>query len=211
MSALKDLIIKEGWRPVGLTVGLALLFALFGFKLLSLLALGAAAALVIASRNPVHSVSHFEKGSLTAPCDGTVRAIETEADGTVVVEIETGCLNASVLTMPLEGEVVSFSLMRGARLPRKSPLFEQLNEKATMTLQSISGQTVTLNHSLYRAAAPLVMDIKESGKKFGRGARYGVLLQGAVRLELPASTRVAVNAGEKVTATETLLGYMGNT
>jgi len=209
MGAMADLILKEGWRPIGIAVGAALLFAIFGFELLSFFALVGAIALVRTYRRPVRSVSHFEKGSVTSPCDGTVTLIETASDGGIVVEIETGCLDGSMLTMPFDGTCVHCSLVRGARLPRRSPLFALLNEHATMMMETAGGKLVTITHAMYRAPAPLIIDDVSSEKKRSHASRYGILVQGLTRVHLPASTRVAVNPGEKVFATETLLGYMG--
>ena len=209
MNALKDLILEEGWRPIGAAVAAALVSALLGLELLSLLALAAAIVLVRTYRKPVRTVSHFEKGSVTSPCDGRVTAVETEKDGSIVVEIESGCLDASVLTMPFDGAVTYRSLLRGARLPRRSALSALLNERATLLLEAAGGKEVRITHVLHRTAAPLVLDVKGTEKRLARASRYGVLVRGVTRIYLPASTRVAVNPGEKVFATETLLGYMG--
>jgi len=209
MGAITDLILKEGWRPIGIAVFAALLLALFGFEVLSFFALVAAIALVRTYRRPVRTASHFEKGSVTSPCDGTVTAIETESDGSIVVEIETGCLDGSMLTMPFDGTCVHCSLVRGARLSKQSPLFALLNEHATMMMETAGGKLVTITHTMYRAPAPLIIDDIYSEKKRSLASRYGVFVQGLTRVQLPASTRVAVNPGEKVLATETLLGYMG--
>ena len=210
MNALADLILVEGRRPVGIAVAAAIVFAVFGLEIFALLALAAAVVLVRAYRQPVRTVTNFERSSVTSPCDGTVTAVETASDGTIVVEIETGLLDASLLTMPFDGNVLHRILVRGARLPRKSPLFEALNEHGTMLFESAGGHAVRINHTLYRCPAPLLLDaVSESGKRLVRAARYGVMVEGMTRIHLPASTRVAVNPGEKVHATETLLGYMG--
>jgi uncharacterized membrane protein len=210
MNALADLILKEGWRPIGMAVGAALVFALLGLELFALLGLAAAVLLVMAYRRPVRTVSNFEKSSVTSPCDGRVTSVETASDGSVVVEIDTGCLDASVLTLPFDGSMTHRFLTRGARLPRKSALFGPLNEHGSVIFESSGGHVVRVTHTLLRCSAPLVLDaVSDSGKRFGRAARYGVMVEGITRLHLPASTRVAVNPGEKVLATETLLGYMG--
>jgi len=210
MNALADLILKEGWRAVGIAVVAAIVFAVFGLGLFALLALASAVALARAYRRPVRTIANFERSSVTSPCDGTVTAVETEPDGSIVVAIETGCLDASLLTMPFDGNVTHRTLVRGARLPRKSALAGALSERATVRFESLNGHSVGVTHRLYRCSAPLVLDtVPDGGKRLGRGARYGVMVEGVTRIHLPASTRVAVNPGEKVRATETLLGYMG--
>jgi hypothetical protein len=208
MNALTDLIVKEGWRPVALAAGSALLFALLGLGLFAFVALLFAGLLVWNYRQPVRTVSHFEKGSITSPCDGKVAGIESEPDGSVTVAIETGYLDGSLLTMPFEGELSYGSVMRGARLGRKSALSERLNERGMLVFEDESGKSVRITHMLSYTPAPLVIDDVPKSKCRLRGERYGVLTQGLTLIHLPASTRVAVNPGESVYATETLLGYM---
>jgi len=209
MNALGDLIMPEGWRPVGAAVAAALLLAFLDLELFAFLGLVAALLLVWVYRKSVRTVSHFEKGSVTSPCDGRVTAIDTKPDGSVVVEIETGCLDGSLLTVPLEGSVTHCSVVRGARLGRSSTLFERLNEHGTIYFEDAGGKHVGITHTLKSASAPLVLDQTVRAGRHMRGQRYGVLVQGITRVFLPASTRVAVNPGEHVSATETLLGYMG--
>jgi len=208
MKAFTDLILKEGWLPVAYAAGSAVLLAFFGFGLSAFIALVFAGLLVWNYRQPVRTVSHFDKGSITSPCDGKVAAIETDPDGSVTVAIETGCLDGSLLTVPFEGEAAYCSLTRGARLGRKSALYERLNERGMIVFEDAGGRTVRITHTLTYTPAPLVLDSVSKNKRLLRGERYGVLTQGLTRVHLPASTRVAVNPGESVYATETLLGYM---
>jgi hypothetical protein len=207
MKTATDLILKEGWKPVAYAVAGAVLLSLLGFGLLAVIALVFAGVLVWNYRKPVRTVSHFEKGSVTSPCDGKVAGIETDPDGSVTVAIETGCLDGSLLTMPFEGELSYCSVTRGARLGRKSALFERLNEQGMIVFENESGRSVRITHTLVYTPAPLVLDAQTSKRRL-RGERYGVLAQGLTLIHLPASTRVAVNPGESVYATETLLGYM---
>lgn len=207
MNAMADLIVEEGWGKIVGALAAALLLALLDCELLSLLFLVGAGVLAWNYRRPVRSVSYFELGSVLSPCDGRVTAVETEPEGSIVVEIESGCLDASLLTAPFEASVVKRTLVRGARLKRDSRLFALLNERATLLFEDESGHQVALTHTLSRCAAPLVLD--PAAKRVMRGSRYGVMTRGVTRIRLPDSARVAVNPGEAVRATETLLGYIG--
>ena len=210
MNALADLILEEGWRPVGIAAAAAIVFAAFGFETLALLALAAAVLLAVGYRHPVRTVSNFERSSITSPCDGTVLSVETMSDGSIVLAIETGWMDASILTMPFDGCITHSLLTRGARLSKSSALFKALNERGRVVFESNSGHDIRMSHTLYRCSAPLVLDtVPEEGNRYNRAARYGVMTEGMTRIHLPASTRVAVNPGEKVRASETLLGYMG--
>ena len=209
MNVLADLIIKEGWRPIGFAAGASLLCALADWDLLAWGFLIAAGYGVLKYRKPVRAASYFEKGSVTAPCDGKVTAIETLSDGSVTVEIKTGWRDASLLTMPFAGGTMTHrSLTRGARLGCKSGLCDLLNEQGWVIFEDVDGRGVRMTHMLSYTPAPLVLDSFPSGKRHLRGERYGVLTHGVTRIYLPPSTRVAVNPGETVFATQTLLGYM---
>ena len=65
-----------------------------------------------------------------------------------------------------------------------------------------------MTHTLLPVSAALVLDEIPLRTRRLRGERYGVLTRGITRVHLPASTRVAVNPGESVYATQTLLGYI---
>lgn len=209
MNAMADLILEEGWGRIGGALTASLLLALLDCELLSFVFLAGAGLLVWSYRRPVRTVSHFDAGSVTSPCDGSVTAVETQSDGSIVVEIETGYLDASLLTAPFETTVLKRTLVRGARLRQGSTLRASLNENGSLLFEDHDGNRVHVTHTLLRGAAPLVLDPVPTVKHLMRGTRYGVMLHGLTRIHLPDSARVAVNPGETVRATETLLGYIG--
>ncbi|MHC3995290.1 phosphatidylserine decarboxylase [Thiomicrolovo sp. ZZH C-3] len=209
MNGLRDLIVKEGWRSVGIAAAAALFFALFDCDLMAWLFIAAAGYLLWKYRKPARTATYFEKGSVTAPCDGRVTAIDTLPDGSVSVEIETGWFDATLLTAPfVEGVPSGETVTRGARLGSRSPLAGMLNERGSILFEDEEGRSIRLTHRLAQTPAPLLIDAYVPGKRRLRGERYGVLTHGVTRLQLPASTRVAVNPGDRVYATRTLLGYM---
>lgn len=208
MEALANLILKEGWRPVGIAATAALLLSILDLPLFALIALIVALLLVWVYRLPARSVIHFEKGSITSPCDGKVTAIRTNWDGTMSVDIESGCLDASILSAPFEGEAVVSPIVRGARLPRNSPLYEVLNEYGSVAFTDNGGRSVQITHRLTRWSAPLVFDEQTLKARLFGSQRYGVMVSGMTTVEVPSSTRIAVNPGEQVVGAETLLGYM---
>jgi len=209
MDALTNLIIKEGWGRVSAALVASIVLALFGMGFLALVALLLTLGLVWIYRKPERSSIHFEKGSVTSPCDGKVTAVRTERDGTQVVEIESGLLDASVLSTPFECMASPVNIVRGAMLSRQSPLFDLLNEHASLTFTDIQGHTVHVIHRLKRCAAPLAFDQGALDAGLLGSRPYGVMLNGLTSIRLPASSRIAVNPGERVTGAETLLGYIG--
>jgi len=210
MNGLENLILKEGRRPVLSVAASALLFSLLDFDALAFIALVVTLVLIWIYRHPVRTVIHFEKGSVTAPCDGKVTAVRTHDDGTMSVEIESGCMDASILSAPFEAVKVTSAVVRGARLSRKSPLFEKLNEYAAVEFTDSGGHRISIIHRLKRSAAALVIDGETSAKgRLPASQRYGVMVSGMTYVRFPESARIAVNPGESVTGAETLLGYVG--
>jgi len=209
MNHVADLILKEGQRVVVTAFASALVLALLGLDCLAGIALLAGTATAWNYRRPVRGSTHFERGSVLAPCDGKVAAITTEPSGILCVEIVSGCLDASLLTMPFEGRITKNTLTRGARLGRTNPLAPLLNEQASLTFEDRYGHRVKVVHTATYTPAALLIDRIDPVAVRPRGARYGISTHGVTRLYFPSSSRVAVNSGERVTGGETLLGYVG--
>lgn len=206
---MADLILKEGRRYVVAAFAAALVLALLHLDCLAFAALLFGLATAWTYRRPVRGSVHLEKGSVVAPCDGKVTAIETRPDGVLCVEIESGCLDASLLTMPFDGTILAQRVLHGARLGRKSPLADTLNEQAYIKMEAGNGRRLEMVHMATLTPAPLVIDAAELPMKRTCGSRYGIHTHGVTRIYLPATARVAVNSGERVTGGESLLGYLG--
>jgi hypothetical protein len=202
-------VLTQGWPRIGVWLAAALVLAICDCELLAPVALAVAGLLTWNYRNPVRTVSHFEAGAFTSPCDGRVGRVETKENGEIVIEIETGCLDASLLCTPFEAELSEPKIVRGARLGRTSPLREHLNEHGTLRFLNGEGVGVTVTHRLARDSAPLDLGAPGSVSNVVRGTPYGVMTTGTTCITLPAAVRVAVNPGERVRAVETLLGYLG--
>ncbi len=209
MNPLSELVLSEGWPRLGIWLAGAIVLALLDCELPAFISLVVAGILTWMYRKPVRSTVHFEPGAFTSPCDGRVSRVQTKDSGENIIEIETGCLDASVLCSPFEAEVSEVKVVRGARLRRKSPLWTLLNEHGSVQFQSSEGHAVHVTHKLSRESAPLCVDLVQNRAHVLRGTQYGVMTSGTTHISLPASVRIAVNPGEKVRAVETLLGYLG--
>lgn len=208
MNFLEDLIVREGWLRIAIALFAALVLAGLDLEFFALLAGAATLLLLWTYRKPHRGNAYFESGSVTAPCEGKIAAVLTEENG-VIVEIDTGCLEPSLLCAPFEGALKRADVTRGARLCTGSALYALLNENAEIVFENVQGQPVTLTHRLGIGSAPIIIDMPLQGTEVQRGTRYGIMVRGRTRIMLPASTRIAVNPGDTVRGSDTLLGYIG--
>lgn len=206
MNPVSDLILKEGVRATVSAFAAALALALLGFECLATVALLAGLLIAWNYRRPVRGTLSFEKGAVIAPCDGKITAIETLSDGRIRVEIVSGWLDTSLLCMPFAGEIAAYHILHGARLGRKSPLAEALNEQAWLRMKNSQERTLEIVHLATMTPAPLLIDAVERSVEVG--TRYGIHTHGMSRIYFPATSRVAVNSGDCVKGGESLLGYL---
>lgn len=200
---------KEGWRYIAAALLALMLFVLLGLEPLALLTLVVIVLLAWMYHNPNRQCRHFDAKSVVAPCDGYVRSIASSQDGGgFVIEVETGFFDAHALRAPMDGKVGFVSYTHGAQLGEKSGLFSQLNECAEIRFTNESGDTLLVQHRLLPGFAPLSLQVAPE-EYLVRGLHYGVMLHGVTRLVFPQRARIAVNVGERIQATETLVGYLG--
>jgi phosphatidylserine decarboxylase len=117
-------------------------------------------------------------------------------------------MDVSFLRVPFDSRIESINLVRGARLSKKSKLFESLNEYAHLVFVD-NNNKMKIKHKLTRSFAPLFIDIALSDN-VKQTTRYGLMLNGVTTLYLPSSFRLDVSVGNKVSASETLLGYFSS-
>lgn len=209
MNILSGLILKEGWRYIGYTVVALMLFVLLDLELFAFIALIVAVLLFWMYHDPSRQCRQFDRKSVVAPCDGYVRSVKSSEDGSgFVIEIETGYFDAHVLRSPIDGKVESVTLVRGAFLGDKSPLGVLLNETADIRFVNEEGDSLLVRHRLLQGFAPLSLQAS-LGEYLVKGLHYGVMLHGITQLYFPKEARIAVNVGERIHATETLMGYLG--
>lgn len=202
------LLNKHSFIYIAVSFALGLLFLVLDLELFALAAFSFMLLSAYVFRNPQKLQQNFEKDALLAPVDGrviSVEEIEDTAFGYKVV-VESSYLDISVLRTPMKATVVDTQLIRGTRLAKGSKLFRDLNEYARVTFEGESGHSVKIEHRLTRSFAPLFIDVLKY-ETVDKGALYGVMLTGETTIYLPKSFKLSVNAAEKLSASETLLGY----
>ena len=160
-------------------------------------------------RNPEKSIQDYEKNAFVSPVDGTVLDVEYLEDDIFAykVTIASSYQDISILRVPYNAKIQNLTFVKGSRLAKDAKLFDALNEYASFELVDDDNHIVKIVHKLSRSFAPLFLDIKNN-EELIKGERYGTMLSGITTIYLPKSFKLHLTAGTKVSASETLLGYL---
>ncbi|WP_457743424.1 phosphatidylserine decarboxylase [Sulfurimonas sp.] len=198
-------------KYVGFSFAVLIVFLFLDLNLFALVTFIFMAFAIYSFRNPEKSFFSYEKNSVASPVDGTIIAVEEIEDSeySFKVDIYSSYMDVSFLRVPFDSKIESINLVRGARLSKNSKLFESLNEYAHLVLVDDNKNKVKIEHKLTRSFAPLFIDIALNDN-VKQTTRYGLMLNGVTTLYLPSSFRLDVSIGNKVSASETLLGYFSS-
>ena len=201
-------IAKEGLNYVGISLVVTLLFIMIDFDILAFISFVVFISFIYFFRNPERELHHFQEGSLLSVSDGIVRNIEELSDSEYgyKIEIEGSCSSVALLRSPALVTVESISIIKGCRVSKKSKLFSQLNEKATLLLKDAKANNLTVEFTLKNSFSPIEINLVK-GQKLQQAHRFGVMVNGITTLYLPANFRVNVSVGNEVKASESLIGY----
>jgi len=204
------IISESGWKRIGIAFGLFLLFAFLDLELLASVAFLATIFFLFIYRNPERATqTAYAQKSIVAPVDGVVTKIESLEElsqFSYMIEIDSSYTDVTVLRAPIHAKVSYLHLLRGSRVGRFSPLFEKLNETASIFFLDQENKLIKVEHKLKQSIAPLEISIKEDDE-LSQAARYGVMVYGVTRIYLESDVRINVKLGEQVKAVETLLAY----
>ena len=156
-----------------------------------------------------------EEGLFVAPADGKILVLQTVREAqfingeTLQVSIFMSPLNVHVNRAPCDGVVDKVVHTSGKFLSAFKPEASVQNENIAMTMHTKYG-AILIRQIAGFIARRAVCRVAQ-GDVLKRGDRYGVIkFSSRVDIFLPASTVPRVRLGEKVTAGETVLGYIPN-
>lgn len=182
-------------------------FVLFLLLDLELLALGSALLLVLyfyLRRNPQPAITDYKPELYRAPVDGKVIAV-VEENGEHRIDIESSYRDRAVLRFMNNATVTQIVLVHGSYLSKESPLFEKLNEYATVTFQEDDGTLYKVRHRVKNTPLPLELQLKE-GQKSLQGMGYGFLCNSITSIYLPKTFHLAtLQEGMHVVGGESIL------
>jgi phosphatidylserine decarboxylase len=213
MDRHKGYIAREGFPfIVGLGI-LAIALSWIGFTGLAVVSFAATLFVVFFFRNPERTIPG-EPGLLVSPADGRILKVEDVVlDGLLSgrfrkVSIFMNVFNVHVNRAPYSGRVEKIEYHGGKFLSANLDKASADNEKNTILIRTKEGKAFLTIQIAGLIARRIVCWIGE-GMEIARGQQFGLICFGS-RLEvvLPLESKILVQAGQKVRAGETPIGYL---
>ncbi len=153
--------------------------------------------------------------AVLSPADGRILAVERidhsnnplGAPG-LKISIFMSVFNVHVNRIPVGGSIQKINYHPGQFFSANLDKASEQNENNRVTLRTPDAQEIVVIQIAGLIARRIVCWIAE-GDRVDRGQRFGLIRFGS-RLEafLPTNTRITVSKGQKVTAGETIIGYL---
>jgi len=201
-------IAREGWKYLSYSFLFLILFLIFDFDILAFITLLITLFIGVTFRNPERETVLFEKASFLSPSDGRVVSIEEIDDSEFGYEImiESDYLDVVLLRASSNQKLESLKKYNGTRTSKNSKLFQDLNEYAVLNFSDEFHNKFKIVYTLKNSFFPLVIDLIK-GQEINRTSRYGVMSNGVTKLYLPKNFRLNISVGNRVKASESLIGY----
>lgn len=152
--------------------------------------------------------------AVVAPCDGTVVAIEETYEPEVLkrqalqVSIFMSVFNVHINWFPVGGTVEYYRHHDGRKMAAYLPKSSTDNERSSVLLRTGKGQEV-LARQVAGAMARRVVTYAREGQEVQQSDEMGFIKFGSrVDLYLPIGTQVDVKLKDKVTGSQTVLGWL---
>ncbi len=153
-------------------------------------------------------------GSVVSPCDGTVVAIEETYEPEVLkcqalqVSIFMSVFNVHINWFPVGGTVDYYRHHDGRKMAAYLPKSSTDNERSSVLITTKEGQKVLARQVAGAMARRVVTYVKE-GQTVTQSDEMGFIKFGSrVDLYLPLGTRVDVKLKDKVTGSQTVIGWL---
>lgn len=196
-----EIIAKEGWKSIGITLAFLILCYLLGWHLVAFVTLIFLCCLLYFYRNFERIADDISEDVLIAPLDGKITKIETSNGKTLIVFAKPICF-CGLIRMPFLGNAKLSRKTNGLfggneRLSFKQEIvFFKKDSQDSQALLRIYPQNCIHNLYLY------FMD-----SKFRSLDRIGFFLMGKAILELHKNIELKVNVGDRVYGGKDVLGY----
>ncbi|MCI5777931.1 MAG: phosphatidylserine decarboxylase family protein [Bacteroidales bacterium] len=164
-------------------------------------------------RRPVrHKVK--KEGYIISPCDGTVVTIEETYEPEVLkrdvlqVSIFMSVLNVHINWFPVGGLVEYYRHHDGKKMAAYLPKSSTNNERSSILIKTKSGKEV-LVRQVAGAMARRVVTYAKEGQMVSQSEEMGFIKFGSrVDLYLPIGTNIDVKLKDKVTGSQTVIGWL---
>lgn len=206
-------VAREGYPFIGFSAFLTLIFAVLDLSCMTTLALITTAFILYFFRDPERFIPE-RSDALVAPADGKVILIEDVMDHAFTgnqaykVSIFMNVFNVHVNRIPCDGSIDRIIYTPGKFYSADSEQGALHNEYCAAILSTPSGKKIAFVQIAGLIARRIVCWL-EPHDMVQRGRRFGLIRFGSrVDLYLPKDTEIKVTVGQKVTAGETILGYL---
>lgn len=203
----------EGYPFIALAGFVTLVCAVLDYDFLALVGMALTTFVLYFFRDP-ERVTPSDEDVLVSPADGKVIVVERVfdekhlRDHAYKVSIFMNVFNVHVNRAPYAGRVERIQYMPGMFYSADTEQGALRNEACAMTMTTRRGARFTVVQVAGLIARRIVC-WADPGDSLSKGERFGLIRFGSrVDLYLPLSTQVEVTVGQKVTAGETVLGYL---
>lgn len=213
MNRKDSMIVGEGYPFIVPPAALTVVFAYAGLFWLTTLCSVLTLFVVWFFRNPDRAAPSG-KGVFVSPADGRVLKVEDVPRGENLtgpfrkVSIFMNVFDVHVNRAPCSGTVTAIRHRKGRFLSANLDKASELNEKNTVVIRREEGEDVLVSQIAGLIARRIVCWVGE-GVHVERGDRIGMIRFGSrVEVFLPQDAKVSVEAGTRVKAGETIIGWL---
>lgn len=201
-------ISQIGLKYMAYSFAIFTFFVIFDFDFFALLAFAFVILFAYIYRNPERELSIFEKNSCLSPVDGEIISIDEIEDKEYMYKIivDNTYLDIALLRVPFDSKLESVSMHHGARLSFNSKIASDLNENVELLFSNSNNIKVKIKHISKQSITGFDINAKES-HLIHQTQRYGTMPNGITEIYIPRNFRLNINVGNKIIASQTLLGY----
>jgi phosphatidylserine decarboxylase len=207
----------EGIPFILIGIVLTAILFIFNWKLLAIPMTVATLFTIYFFRDPNRTHVDDERAIFT-PADGTVLSIEKLHNGdyrlkdkAIKISIFMSIFNAHINRIPIKGKIAQLSYHPGKFFSANRDKASAYNEHNIVTLETDNKKKIIFVQIAGLVARRIACWIKK-GDYVETGQRFGLIRFGS-RLEvyLPPDCEIKVKKGEKVKASQTIIGYLNET
>ncbi len=208
-----SIIAQEGYPFILFSLIIAVFIAFLGICWLLILSVLISLFIIWFFRNPER---YFREGEnvVISPADGKVIKVEDiDMNGMITgkfkkISIFMNVFNVHVNRIPYSGKIEAINYHEGKFVSANLDKASSDNERNAIHIRTENGSSIWAVQIAGLIARRIVCWVKV-GDAVKKGERFGLIRFGSrVDVYLPQDSRIAVQVGQKVSAGETLLGYL---
>ena len=197
MKTTTQIIAKEGWKPIIITLIVLFFCWLLSWKFIGFLAFAFLLSFLYFYYNTERIAQDISEDVILAPIDGIITHIENQEDNLSITIKKPICF-CGLIRMPFNGVAKKVYHIRGLANAQEST-----GEKICLEFGKPKNHTSLI---LYPKICPRNLFIYFSDSNFREGERIGFFLKGIAKLQLPKNVEIKVSIGDKILAGSSIVG-----